>query len=144
MTEKIMSIRDFLAKYDAGKFNNADSGTMIDAGWHDWFCDESELKLRLDGLVAYLRQILPSPKIEPDRHYVWFRNNCPARGELYDGFSVSDIATRDCLWSVFPEDGHDKTLGRSEVWDVRALSAGKTNDPVVTGDWDDVVRFFKE
>jgi hypothetical protein len=74
MNEKMMSIREFLAKYDAGKFNSSDCGTMIDAGWHDWFCEDSELKPRLDGLVLYFRQILPSPKIGIDRNYVWFKN----------------------------------------------------------------------
>lgn len=74
-TERILkifqkiSIRAFLEKWDAGYYSISRE-SMIDAGWYDWFCSNKAL--------------LPSSKIDLDKHYVWFKNGCPCVGHLYD------------------------------------------------------------
>jgi hypothetical protein len=143
--EKQISIRAFLGAYDAGEFKSDDMQTMIKAGWHDWFCDDSELKYRLDELIIFLRQLLPSPKINQDNCYVWFQNCCPIYGELYDEIRISELGVGGkYLWCIVPHDGHLDGAGVSEVWDIAAMNKDDTLDEaVVTGQWSDVVNFFK-
>lgn len=143
--EKQLSIRAFLAAYDAGEFNSGDTQTMVNAGWHDWFCDDSELKYRLDELVLFLRQLLPSPKIDQDKCYVWFQNCCPVAGEPYDEIRISELGpVGKYLWRIVPHDGHLDGAGLSEVWDVAAMNAENLDQAVVSGHWSDVETFFKD
>jgi len=144
-TQKILSIREFLVAYDVGEFNSGDIDTMINSGWHDWFCEDSELKHRLAELVVSLCQLLPSTKIDQDKCYVWFQNCCPVAGELYDEIRIGELVDDGkYLWCIVPHDGHISGDGESEVWDIRAMHVDKLDEAVVSGQWSDVVAFFKD
>ena len=138
MHEVRLTLAEWLVAYDEGKFSNPDFRTQCDAGWYDWFCKETSLARKLAAMAPKVRKIAKSPKIDPNTCYVWFKNNCPIDGSLYDDFRIADLATGDTLYTITPRSGHNRKKGQSEVW-----SADNDFDgPVVQGAWSDVLNYF--
>lgn len=77
-----MSVREWQDKFRAGAFNLSDRHTQCEAGWLDWFCQDHALAGRLQKIGRVVMQIT-DPFIL-DNYYVWFKNNCPLDGPLYD------------------------------------------------------------
>lgn len=131
-------IVEYLEKFDKGDFNNPSVDTQIDAGWYDWFCRDTSLRNKTIKLTRLLKQIVKSPKINQKTMYVWFKNNCPGHGSLYDDFRIADIDTGETLYCITPASGHKQDKGRASVW-------GKENNfdgPLVEGTWKDVKKWF--
>lgn len=108
--------------------------------WHfyDWFCKDSALEGKSQKLVGYLEKILYSPRFDARKVYVFFKNNCPCNGSLYDAFSLCDIESGDVLFSVTPKSGFTVNNGLGDVW-------GKENGfdgPLVQSSWKEVVEWF--
>jgi hypothetical protein len=111
MERESQSIREFIQNYEAGKYADTSRKTMIAAGWYDWFCDGSALKDKLDNLFPKVKQIANSKKIDMDRMYVFFKNNCPCAGALYDDFRFCDLKTGDVIYTIIPASGHESSWG---------------------------------
>lgn len=94
--EKEISFKVLLEKLDKGEFNCSRS-SMAQAGWYDWFCNDNELFDRLYKLVDTLRKVATSPKIDTTKTYVFFKNNCPITGPLYDSFSICNLKDGEVL-----------------------------------------------
>jgi len=137
MKENI-TIREFICNYESGHYNSDDRNTMIEAGWYDWFCDSSELKPRLNTMFSLIKRLSASKKIYIDNMYVFFKNNCPGVGELYDDFRFCDRRTGDVIYTVVPSSGHTSNKGMSEVWGAENNFKG----PLVKGNWYDVEDYF--
>lgn len=106
--------------------------------WYDWWCRETSLANKGNHLMQKLRAIADSKKFDNDKTYVFFKNNCPAIGTLYDDFRICDIETGDVIYTVVPASGHKCRKGKAEVW-------GKENDfngPILTGTWKEVKAWF--
>jgi hypothetical protein len=134
-----MTVREFIRNYEGGAYESPDSGTMIAAGWYDWFCRDASLKGKLDRLFPKVKLIAGSKKIDQDRNYVFFKNNCPCFGSLYDDFRFCDMKTGDVIYTIVPASGHERTKGRAELW-------GRENGfekPLVEGTWRDVRAYFE-
>ena len=135
---KNQSIKEYINNFNNGQYNSKNVGVQCDAGWYDWFCKDSSLRNKTYSLTAKLKQIIASPKVNQDTMYVFFKNNCPCVGKLYDDFRICDMATGDVIYTICPAVGYTKTFGQSEVW-------GKENDfkeALVAGTWNDVLFFF--
>lgn len=133
------SIRTFLTNFKEGKYSSKDVGTQIDAGWWDWFCKDSSLRNKTYKLVPKIKKVVKSKKINIDEMYIFFKNNCPCYGKLYDDFRICDIITGDVIYTIVPAVGYTKTFGRSEVW-------GRENDfkeTLAVGTWKDILSFFE-
>jgi hypothetical protein len=130
-----MNIDTFAARFLRGDFDLNDRQTQIEAGWYDWFCRDTSLAAKTEKLGRKVLQLMKSTKIDTEKNYVFFKNNCPMRGGLYDDFRVCDMETGDVIFTVVPRCTHS---GKAEVW-------GRENEfkgPLVQGTWRDVKTFF--
>jgi hypothetical protein len=133
---KELSINQWVEKFEAGAFNASDVDTQCDAGWYDWFCRDSSLASKTKVLGKKVAQLSKSPLVNPDKTYVFFKNNCPMSGPLYDDFRICSLKTGDVIFTVVPKSGHS---GKAEVWGPM----NEFKEPMVEGTWNDVKAFFE-
>ena len=84
-------------------------------GFFDWFCKTESLKNKAKSLFSKVKSVARSDKFDPTKTYVFFKNNCPCSGKLYDDFRICDIETGKVLYTVTPKNGHN---GEAEIWGV--------------------------
>ena len=106
-------------------------------GFYDWFCKDSSLKNKAKTLVSRLKAILKNNKrFNPETTYVFFKNNCPCFGNLYDDFRICDINTGKVLYTVTPRDPHAN--GKASIWSEE----NDFKEPLLVGSWTDIKMFF--
>ena len=97
-----------------GHFPDADGDVSFCHGFYDWFCKDGSLANKSRGLASKLRTFLKhNPELDLDRHYVFFKNNCPVSKPLYDDFRICDRETGDVVYTVVPRCSHS---GMAEIW----------------------------
>lgn len=106
--------------------------------WYDWFCKSTSLPAKTQKLGPKVCQIAKSHLIDPKKTYVWFKNNCPVMGHLYDDFRICDRKTDKVLFTVVPRSGFKKDNNKALVYGH--LNGFK--EPLAAGDWSDIKRFF--
>lgn len=97
------------------------NGNIIDSegrsnhchNFYDWFCNESSLERKSIKLMNQVKRWVKFRNTDTDKVYVFFKNNCPMVGPLYDDFRICDRETGDVIWTVVPKCGHS---GKAEVW----------------------------
>lgn len=116
-----ISIKEWINRFLSREFDSQDVRVQIQAGWYDWFCKDSSLANKTKKMGNIVRQIKSGGKVNLDNWYVWFKNNCPLNGPLYDDFRFAKLDTGDvqmtiqinCCWnkhrySVWGRRGEDK------------------------------------
>jgi hypothetical protein len=116
---------------------NIDTYDVMDL-WYDWFCKDSSLKRKGEALLKKLKLIASSNKFDNDKCYVFFKNNWPCVGNLYDDFRICDKETGDVLYCVIPKSGHKCDEGRAQVYGVD----NDFDEPIVEGTWREVKAWF--
>lgn len=106
--EKKVTLREQLAAFERGQVLSTNGRTDDTGCWnfYDWFCKESSLKNKAVSLMKKVKRFVTAHNIDLDKHYVWFKNNCPMRGSLYDDFRISDIETGENKYVVTAKSGH--------------------------------------
>ena len=107
-------------------------------GFYDWFCTEKSLERRAKSLFSKFKKIAKSPKININTMYLWFKNNCPVGGRLYDDFRISDLSSGNVIFTVTPSSGFDSNFSQAELW-------GKANEfkgPIIMGTYQDIINWF--
>lgn len=130
-----MTINEFAVEYLKGTFEDSAINIQIYAGWYDWFCKDTSLVGKTRSLGKKVLSLMKSPKIDTENSYVFFKNNCPVSGPLYDDFRICNMKTGNVIYTVTPKSGH---TGLAEVY-------GFENDfqePLTEGTWKDVKIFF--
>ena len=99
MKETISTIT-WIEKFNNGEFSSKDVKVQIKAGWYDWFCKDTSLANKTVKIGNIVKQIKHGGKVNLYDTYVWFKNNCPLKGPLYDDFRIADINTGDVIFTT--------------------------------------------
>lgn len=105
--EKRINVLAWIDKFNNGDFDKEDVKTQIEAGWYDWFCKDSSLLRKTQRMGRIIAKLNQGGKVDLANCYVWFKNNCPLNGPLYDDFRFADLETGevqftiqlDCCWN---------------------------------------------
>jgi hypothetical protein len=103
----------------AEQLNAFASGRIIDSegdqndcfNFYDWFCKDSALERKANILFPKVKKFIQSTQVDILDTYVFFKNNCPVNGPLYDDFRICD--ENGVLFTVIPKCGHS---GKAEIW----------------------------
>tara|TARA_R110002111_G_scaffold181044_1_gene246629 strand:- start:160 stop:558 length:399 start_codon:yes stop_codon:yes gene_type:complete len=121
------TLRQQLEAFENGVFldsnGSKDSGCFV---FYDWFCRDSSLKNKSIKLFKQVKLFVKMKDVDLDSTYVFFKNNCPVGGSLYDDFRICNIDPGNVIYTVTPKCGH---TGEAEFW-------GKDNnfeEPIKTG-----------
>lgn len=98
--EKEMNVKTWIKRFKQGDFESKDFKTQCEAGWHDWFCKDTSLSGKTKRMGNIIKQVKDGGKINLETMYVWFKNNCPLQGPLYDDFRFASIETGDTLLTI--------------------------------------------
>ena len=132
-----ISVREWQKQFRDGEFESRDRDTQIIAGWYDWFCDDAALAGRLKKISPVVMGIT-----EPfilDNYYVWFKNNCPLCGPLYDDVRFEPLSgERDGKYFVVTKDSpHEKAK-----WALHTERHGFDSPEYECGNVRDMVRYI--
>lgn len=95
--DKQIKLSEWIKQYQSGTFDSRDTKTQIKAGWYDWFCKDMSLANKTKKMGNIIKQIKEGGKVDLETSYVWFKNNCPLSGPLYDDFRIADIENNNNL-----------------------------------------------
>lgn len=90
----------WIDEFMEGNFDDADVRTQILAGWYDWFCKDSRLANKTKKMGNIIKQVKRGGKVDIENWYVWFKNNCPLNGPLYDDFRFADLETGNVMFTI--------------------------------------------
>ena len=105
--EKRINVLAWIDRFNNGDFDKEDVKIQIEAGWYDWFCKDSSLLRKTQRMGRTIAKLNQGGKVDLANCYVWFKNNCPLNGPLYDDFRFADLETGevqftiqlDCCWN---------------------------------------------
>lgn len=120
------TLKQQLEAFEKGIILDSDGTSSECYNFYDWFCSDKALKARSERLFKMVKRWVKKRNTDTDKVYVFFKNNCPFNGPLYDDFRICDVETGDVIYTVIPKCGHS---GEAEVW-------GKDNKfqgPIITG-----------
>ena len=98
--ERKINLGSWIDAFLTGTFDSADVQTQIKAGWYDWFCKDSSLVNKTKKMGNIIKQVKRGGKVDLENWYVWFKNNCPLNGPLYDDFRFADIETGNVMFTI--------------------------------------------
>lgn len=111
--------------------------------WYDYFCKSSSLVNKGRALIRKLKKIYKLNELsgrkyfDPNKTYVFFKNNCPCCGSLYDDFRICDLETREVIFTI-QVNRYDQKHS-AELW-------GQPNNfegAILEGSIKDVYNYFK-
>jgi hypothetical protein len=110
---KNVNLKTQLEAFNNGIFLDSDGTESTCFNFYDWFCKDSSLKAKSKSLYNATAKFVKNFEIDVNTHYVFFKNNCPMSGPLYDSFSICDIENGDVAYWVTPKSGHS---GMAEIF----------------------------
>ena len=90
----------WIDEFMEGNFDNPDVRVQILAGWYDWFCKDSSLANKTKKMGNIIKHVKRGGKVDIENWYVWFKNNCPLNGPLYDDFRFADLETGNVMFTI--------------------------------------------
>ena len=84
--------------------------------FYDWFCYNSSLKNKAKKFIPKLKFLVKMGILDGDNLYVWFKNNCPLYGTLYDDMRFSTMCKENhFVGGIAPRQGYDDNK-KCHVW----------------------------
>lgn len=111
--------------------------------WYDYFCKPSSLVNKGRALIRKLKKIYKLNELsgrkyfDPNKTYVFFKNNCPFCGSLYDDFRICDLETREVIFTI-QVNRYDQKHS-AELWGLPNNFEGA----ILEGSIKDVYNYFK-
>ena len=111
--------------------------------WYDYFCERSSLLKKGRKLLFKLKKIYRLNELskrkhfDPNNTYVFFKNNCPCCGSLYDDFRICDLKSGRVIFTI-QVNRYDQKHS-AELW-------GQPNNfegAILEGSIKDVYNYFK-
>ena len=121
------SLTHQLAEFAKGNIIDSDGTASHCYNFYDWFCSDSSLQRKSIKLYRAVKRFVEYTKIDTSKYYVFFKNNCPMNGSLYDDFRICDRESGDVIWNVTPKNG------RSYQAEIYGRSNG-FKEPIAVGD----------
>ena len=129
-----INVLEWQKNFKLGKYLPNDFNTQCMAGWYDWFCRDTSLANKTKRMGKIIKQVKDGGKVNLDTMYVWFKNNCPLNGPLYDDFRFADIETGDvqftiqidCCWN----NSRYAVYARKTGWDKPAFETNSSKELV--------------
>lgn len=84
--------------------------------FYDWFCKDSSIERKSRSLMPKVKLFAKLKNIDLEKTYVFFKNNCPVGGSLYDDFRICDLETGNVIYTVTPKNGHKSKKNQAEIW----------------------------
>lgn len=122
-----ISLKEQLEAFENGEYLDTNGKETVCFNFYDWFCKQSSLQRKSKRLFTMVKRWVKERNTDTEKVYVFFKNNCPMNGPLYDDFRICDLETGDVIYTVTPKSGHS---GKAEVW-------GRQNnfeEPIVTAE----------
>lgn len=105
-----LNILEWQKQFNEGAFDANNYETQCKAGWYDWFCKTTSLANKTKRMGRIVKQVKAGGKVDVVNWYVWFKNNCPMVGNLFDDFRFADLKTGATQFTISlnsPWDGED-------------------------------------
>lgn len=107
------TLREQFEAFEQGKYLDSGGSESWCYNFYDWFCKDTSLKSKADKLFPMAIKFVEKMNIDLDKHYVFFKNNCPVSHPLYDDFRICDRETGNVVYCVVPKEPRS---GKTEVW----------------------------
>jgi len=109
---KKVNLADQLNAFASGKIIDSDGDQNDCFNFYDWFCKDASLERKAKALFPKVKKFVAAQlEIDPSRTYVFFKNNCPGAGSLYDDFRICN--DNEVIYTVIPKCSHS---GQAEIW----------------------------
>jgi hypothetical protein len=109
---KKVSLAEQLNAFASGRIIDSEGSENTCFNFYDWFCKDSSLERKANVLFPKVKRFLKeNSEIDILSTYVFFKNNCPMNGPLYDDFRICN--ENEVLFTVIPKCGHS---GKAEIW----------------------------
>ena len=106
----------------------------------DWFCSEKALKIKSKLLMTKAEKVMSKLGLDPEKHKVAFKNNCPVNGKLYDSFSIESLEEdRVVVWCA-PSLGYKREEGKAQLVDMRAKSEDGEGITITANSWKELTH----
>ena len=108
---KKVNLAEQLNAFASGRIIDSEGDQNTCFNFYDWFCKDSALERKANILFPKVKKFIESTRVDILDTYMFFKNNCPVNGPLYDDFRICD--ENGVLFTVIPKCGHS---GKAEIW----------------------------
>jgi len=107
------TLRKQFEAFERGIYLDSDGSESGCYNFYDWFCKDTSLKSKADKLFPMAIRFANKMGIDLDKHYVFFKNNCPMNHPLYVDFRICDKENGGVVFTVVPKEPRSD---KAEVW----------------------------